>query len=71
VNRVRVAGTWHYIDDLNELHRVHSMTYTDGHVWQIAFGSTILELSPTQAIALQAVCAGIDDTFMEAPNEFS
>ena len=60
------------IEDLNDtddlfnhpLSRIHSVTYPDGHVWHIRFGSTILELTPTQALQLQTICTGIDDMFI-------
>lgn len=65
-NRVQIDGVWHGIDDLSEyaLSRLHSVTYDHGHVWQIRFGSTVLELTAEQALELKRVCEGVDDAMM-------
>jgi len=54
-NRIRINGTWLHIDDLSEyaLSRVHSVEYAEGVVWQIAFGTTVLELTAEQARQLR------------------
>lgn len=63
-NRIKVGDNgWVPISNLSDfpLSRVHSVEYDPvGHVYQIAFGRTILELDYEQALELKKVCEGIE-----------
>jgi hypothetical protein len=56
-NRIKLGGVWHHIDDLQDyaLSRCHSDEYKDGCVYQVAFGSNILELSVDQSALLRDI----------------